>query len=167
MSWTVQRVETLKQRWNDGAPASEIAAELGDITRNAVIGKAHRLGLAGRCGSASGARIAATVGERRPVERQSGVNRSRIKSLRGQERQEQADERRAQFSAVEIVELPPEQSATAVRFMDLESHHCRYPLGDPRNFDAMRFCGAQASPDRPYCPHHCVLAYQPRARLHD
>ncbi len=53
MSWTDERVELLKKLWSDGLSASQIAAELGGITRNAVIGKVHRLGLSGRAKSAS------------------------------------------------------------------------------------------------------------------
>ena len=55
MSWTDERVELLKKLWSDGLSASQIAAELGGITRNAVIGKVHRLGLSGRAKSASSA----------------------------------------------------------------------------------------------------------------
>ena len=51
MTWTDERVETLKRLWIDGLSASQIAAELGGITRNAVIGKVHRLGLSGRAKS--------------------------------------------------------------------------------------------------------------------
>ena len=53
MSWTDERVELLKKLWADGLSASQIAAELGGITRNAVIGKVHRLGLSGRAKSPS------------------------------------------------------------------------------------------------------------------
>ena len=55
MSWTDERVELLKKLWSDGLSASQIAAELGGITRNAVIGKVHRLGLSGRAKSTSSA----------------------------------------------------------------------------------------------------------------
>src|SRR5262245_23827496 len=53
MTWTDERVETLKKLWTEGLSASQIAAELGGVTRNAVIGKVHRLGLAGRAKSPS------------------------------------------------------------------------------------------------------------------
>ena len=56
MSWTDERVELLKKLWSDGLSASQIAAELGGITRNAVIGKVHRLGLSGRAKSPSSSR---------------------------------------------------------------------------------------------------------------
>ena len=59
MSWTDERVELLKKLWADGLSASQIAAELGGITRNAVIGKVHRLGLSGRAKSPSSTRPAA------------------------------------------------------------------------------------------------------------
>src|SRR3954469_23529852 len=55
MNWTDERVETLKKLWADGLSASQIAAELGGITRNAVIGKVHRLGLSGRAKSPTSA----------------------------------------------------------------------------------------------------------------
>ena len=53
MSWTDDRVETLKKMWTDGQSASQIAKELGGVTRNAVIGKVHRLGLSNRAGAAA------------------------------------------------------------------------------------------------------------------
>lgn len=59
MSWTDERVETLKKMWGEGQSASQIAKELGGVTRNAVIGKVHRLGLSNRAGSGSGATPAA------------------------------------------------------------------------------------------------------------
>ena len=62
MSWTDERVELLKKLWADGLSASQIAAELGGITRNAVIGKVHRLGLSGRAKSTSSGRAATAQG---------------------------------------------------------------------------------------------------------
>jgi GcrA cell cycle regulator len=58
MSWTDERVELLKKMWNDGASASQIAKELGGVTRNAVIGKVHRLGLSNRVGGEAEAEVA-------------------------------------------------------------------------------------------------------------
>ena len=55
MSWTDERVETLKRMWGEGQSASQIAKELGGVTRNAVIGKVHRLGLSNRAGSGTAA----------------------------------------------------------------------------------------------------------------
>ncbi|MEM8803264.1 MAG: GcrA family cell cycle regulator, partial [Pseudomonadota bacterium] len=55
MSWTDERVETLKKMWSEGQSASQIAKELGGVTRNAVIGKVHRLGLSNRAGSSAAA----------------------------------------------------------------------------------------------------------------
>ena len=76
MSWTDERVELLKKLWSDGLSASQIAAELGGITRNAVIGKVHRLGLSGRAKSASSA-------ARRPRKARSPMMRIGRASIRG------------------------------------------------------------------------------------
>ena len=72
MTWTDERVETLKKLWTDGLSASQIAAELGGITRNAVIGKVHRLGLSGRAKSPSSIGAAAAQGAR-PFAHAAGV----------------------------------------------------------------------------------------------
>ena len=66
MSWTDERVETLKSMWTEGKSASQIAKELGGVTRNAVIGKVHRLGLSGRAAPSQPARTAATFRTARP-----------------------------------------------------------------------------------------------------
>ncbi|MBL4813185.1 MAG: GcrA cell cycle regulator, partial [Rhodobacteraceae bacterium] len=59
MSWTDERVETLKKMWGEGQSASQIAKELGGVTRNAVIGKVHRLGLSNRAGTTGSSSAAA------------------------------------------------------------------------------------------------------------
>ncbi|WP_332909033.1 GcrA family cell cycle regulator, partial [Paracoccus binzhouensis] len=67
MSWTDERVETLKRMWAEGQSASQIAKELGGVTRNAVIGKVHRLGLSNRGEEGEAAPAAAPVAEARPA----------------------------------------------------------------------------------------------------
>ena len=75
MSWTDERVETLKKMWSEGQSASQIAKELGGVTRNAVIGKVHRLGLSNRAGSSAPApekkpaKVAPKKAAPKPVER--------------------------------------------------------------------------------------------------
>ena len=66
MSWTDERVETLKKMWNEGQSASRIAKELGGVTRNAVIGKVHRLGLSNRAGSGGASKPAAPKADAKP-----------------------------------------------------------------------------------------------------
>jgi GcrA cell cycle regulator len=82
MSWTDERVELLKKMWNEGQSASQIAKELGGVTRNAVIGKVHRLGLSNRTGAAA----------RRQAEAQARPSRGRT---RGGGRRPAAAPRRA------------------------------------------------------------------------
>ncbi len=66
MSWTDERVEVLKKMWGEGQSASQIAKELGGVTRNAVIGKVHRLGLSNRAGSGGGAKAATAKADTKP-----------------------------------------------------------------------------------------------------
>src|SRR4051812_39810725 len=160
MSWTDERVELLKKLWADGLSASVIATELGGVTRNAVIGKVHRLGLSGR------AKAPAPQPPRRakPTRAPSHPLRT-APSVHGNA-----------ALAVEIVpvaEPKPEAEATPrptqdvvialserVTIMELREQMCRWPLGDPGRED-FRFCGGRSSPGGPYCLHHSALAYQP------
>jgi GcrA cell cycle regulator len=176
--WTDERVALLVKLQAAGLACKTIAAEIGGITRNAVIGKLTRMGLApGR--STGVRRLREGMPTRKPrakVERQSGLNFQRLKRLGREQgstqkqsyREEQAAELRERFSVVEIVDLPAEESATAVPLAKLTDHTCRWPLGDPRDLDAMRFCGAEpyskARRDYPYCVKHCRIAYRLPAR---
>jgi GcrA cell cycle regulator len=163
-----------------GLASRAIADELGGVTRNAVIGKLTRLGLApGREIGQERHKAAMALRpprERKPVERQNGLNFQRLKRLGREQgstqkqsyREEQAAELRTRFSVVEIVDLPAEESATAVPLAKLTDHTCRWPLGDPRDLDAMKFCGAEpytkGRRDYPYCVKHCRIAYRLPAR---
>ena len=75
------------------------------------------------------------------------------------DREANAGKRRFHFAAIEIVDLPPEESAVAVPFFGLTNKNCHWPLGDPRDMDAMRFCGADKFDEKPYCLRHCRMAY--------
>lgn len=145
MSWTPDRVERLKALAAQDLSSEQIADAL-QVSRSTVIGKLRRLGVAlynaGRRGCI-GLRRAAVAGGGRP---------------RGK-RMAEAAQRRAQFALVEVVDLPPEQSATAVTLLELDAARCRWPLGDPRDLSALRFCGALPLAARPYCARHCGMAY--------
>lgn len=174
-SWTEERAEIVRSMWADGKSASQIAAALGNVTRNAVCGKIDRMGLTRRGLMAPKIRRVSFRGVKAPRrvkprkggarsmfatdftgEREQGSTASRI------ERETKAAERRARFEAFEIVDLPPEQSATAVPLLKLTDTSCRWPLGDPRDLKAMRFCGAYHYEGRPYCLRHCKMAYRAR-----
>jgi GcrA cell cycle regulator len=168
LSWTSERVDLLRRLWLEGLSASRIAAELaGGITRNAVIGKVHRLGLSGRlkladAGDASGERApkATVVGgaPSRPVAAPA-PQRAVAMSIRGnaalamQERPAPAPRPQYEDNVVPMMEH--------VTIMELRESMCRWPVGDPSSSE-FRYCGGKAPiGEGPYCKHHSRMAYQP------
>ena len=149
MGWTDERVELLKKLWADGLSASQIAAELGGITRNAVIGKVHRLGLSGRAKSPS----SATPRPRKP--RSSGhMLRVSRPSVRGNTALAYDYDVEPE---PELLEIPLEQRKT---LLQLNEHTCRWPIGDPGSSEFF-FCGGETANELPYCAYHSRVAYQP------
>ena len=172
MSWTEERVELLRKLWSDGLSASQVAAELGPgITRNAVIGKIHRLGLAERAKTAAaprprGAKAAAprpaTVGA---APRAGGhAHGNGHGSVHGAVLGNVALALAPQTMAVARVN--PEEEVVIpmterVTLMELRESMCRWPMGDPTTPE-FRFCGARTPiGGGPYCDHHSRIAYQP------
>jgi len=152
MSWTDERVELLKKLWADGLSASQIAAELGGITRNAVIGKVHRLGLSGRAKSAN-------VGvPRQRKARSPSMLRIGRNAIRGNTALAHAYDVEAE-SEPELLDniIPIGQRRT---LMELSEQTCRWPIGDPGSGDFF-FCGGNALESLPYCAYHSRIAYQP------
>ena len=152
MSWTDERVELLKKLWSDGLSASQIAAELGGITRNAVIGKVHRLGLSGRAKSASSA------SPRPRKARSTTMLRMGRGSIRGNTALAHAYEIEADATP-ELIEniIPIGQRRT---ILELNEQTCRWPIGDPGSSDFF-FCGGNPINSLPYCAYHSRVAYQP------
>ena len=147
MGWTDERVELLKKLWQDGLSASQIAKQLGGVTRNAVIGKVHRLGLSGRATPSKPARTTFKAPRpARPVAAPSAPRR-----------------------IAEPMSLHPQQAPTPVRYVDeapgtatvltLGAHMCKWPIGDP-SLDSFTFCGRRSG-EGPYCQEHSQVAYQP------
>jgi GcrA cell cycle regulator len=158
MSWTDERVELLKQHWTEGKSASQIAALLGPgLTRNAVIGKVHRLGLSGRAKSPGLAspRPRPSSPQRAAAPRMaSAVPRiTRGATALAIAPQALAD---AEPEAFESVVVP---MSLRVTIIELKEAMCRWPLGDPATAE-FRYCGSPA-PSGPYCAYHGSLAYQP------
>ena len=162
MSWTQERVELLRKLWLEGLSAAQVAAELGaGVTRNAVIGKIHRLGLAERGKPAPQPRPRAprppraTGGE---VSMRNGGGAMVVGNVA------LAVAPRPVIAAA----LHPEEDVVVpitmrVTLMDLRETMCHWPLGDPTTPD-FRFCGSQYDPgEGPYCRHHSRIAYQPQA----
>ena len=154
MSWTDDRVELLKKLWGEGLSASQIAGRLGGVTRNAVIGKVHRLGLSGR---ATTTRIKST----RPRTRTSTVKRiskPRFAQVGNPALRSLYQGEGEPFAApVEEIEIP---LAERKSLQDLLEDSCRWPIGDPQHAD-FHFCNKNKVPGLPYCEHHCRRAFQP------
>ena len=161
MAWTNEIVEQLKQHWIDGKSASQIASLLGNgVTRNAVIGKVHRLGLSGRATAPS-----ATIPRPRrtappPAHRVAGprLGSSPPRVMRGATALALAAETlpEVQEPEFESVVVPMSLRVTIV---ELKESMCRWPLGDPATSE-FRYCGSPAA-SGPYCAYHGGLAYQP------
>ena len=152
MSWTDERVELLKKLWADGLSASQIAAELGGITRNAVIGKVHRLGLSGRAKSSSS-------GASRPRKtRAPGMMRVSRASTRGNTALAHAYDHDVEAEPELIDNIIPMGQRRTI--LELTEDTCRWPIGDPGSPDFF-FCGGNTVNSLPYCSHHSRVAYQP------
>ncbi len=149
MTWTDERVEQLRQMWLDGLSASQIAARLGGVTRNAVIGKVHRLGLSGR-----GAPTRVT--RRRP-----SVPRAPRAQTASTPRREQGAKETAVAAAPEPEELEViSDPAMHANLLELNEQTCKWPNGDPGE-ESFHFCGQRSAPGLPYCAAHAKKAYQP------
>ena len=151
MAWTDERVETLKKLWAEGLSASQIAKELGGVTRNAVIGKVHRLGLSGR---ATPSRPPARVSTPRPRPAARPARPATFVDRVVASRTEPTK------PAIEAEPLPNGEFATV---LTLSNHICKWPIGDPGDKD-FRFCGRKTMPGIPYCDKHACMAYQPAKR---
>lgn len=168
MSWSEQQIQMLKDMWGHGFSASEIATRLGGgLSRNAVIGKAHRLklsaGTASNRGTGENGRTGMTIDGGIPV----------IKTSR----------KRVMLRPLPVLPVPPattiKKLATRDVFRPIDAakrtegvavtkageRQCRWPVGDPRSPD-FRFCGCQVYETLPYCIDHARVAYQNIGKKH-
>ncbi len=157
MNWTDERVELLKKLWSDGLSASQIAAELGGVTRNAVIGKVHRLGLSGRA-------KALAPSAPRPRKPRPAVNG-------GAHVRPMVHGNTALAPVIRpVIEPEPEEipdpvanvipMADRCTILDLTEFTCRWPVGEPGKADFF-YCGSRTKTGLPYCAYHSRIAYQP------
>ncbi len=147
MSWTDDRIEMLKSHWEAGMTASQIAEALGQgVSRNAVIGKAHRLGLEARPSPVKVSEAAAAVIEA-VVAAAEGV----VEGLTAAPPVKVAAKRPARPAA------PVKPARTTL--LDLSEKVCKWPIGHPGETD-FHFCGKPAQASFPYCTEHCAIAYQ-------
>ena len=189
MAWSDERVAVLKKMWLEGNSASEIAKVLGNITRNAVIGKVHRLGLSNRDANASKSgtitsKVTKGVKRGRPPKK---IDKEVKKRGRPQKLKETRDfpdikddknksatsignETRSSDSNLKIVSdlseetlknlLKVEMKAKKISLMELTERTCKWPIGDPAT-ETFWFCGHESEPGKPYCKTHISIAFQP------
>ena len=193
MSWTDERVETLKRMWGEGQSASQIAKELGGVTRNAVIGKVHRLGLSNRAGGTE---------EEVEAPQDAAAAPPKPEAVRPEPAPPRAAEppRPAPAQPVPVSNvtplpvrkaiipagqpLPPQPSlneispealasvrevekrARKLTLMELTERTCKWPIGDPAT-DDFWFCGLPSIPGKPYCEAHVGVAFQPMSARRD
>lgn len=152
MSWTDDRVKLLERLWGEGKTAAEIAKTLGGVTRNAVIGKAHRLRLAGRV--ATGQENSETQSVQKTVKLKSEAKSQRTKTAA---KSLQSDI----VSSIVNIETVEDTycEGKGVKLVELREGLCRWPIGDPKEAD-FKFCGGKAQGGMIYCNHHCNIAYQ-------
>jgi len=189
MSWTDDRVEVLKKLWVEGQSASQIAKELGGVTRNAVIGKVHRLGLSNRATSSSSSKSDTKsktsvksmsdpkrVSNKTSTSKVTSANspsepRSNVTSLRRQiipagqplppqpSANEISPEALARVSEIE-------KKAKRISLLELTERTCKWPVGDPAT-EEFWFCGLPSQAGKPYCEAHVGVAFQPMSQRRD
>ena len=143
MSWNEEKVEKLKELWGKGSTASQIAKIIGGISRNAVIGKAHRLNLSSK------------IKTRNVSSSQNFDNSSEEDSSK------QRKSRKSKFQSLIIEkDFEPENPK---KLEELDESSCKWPIGHPEE-QSFYFCGRSSLKDFSYCKLHLIYAYQPKGR---
>lgn len=190
MSWSDERVELLKKLWGEGQSASQIAKELGGVTRNAVIGKVHRLGLSNRNGSGGGT-ASESAAKAKPAPKAEAKAKPAAKPAPKPDPKPAAEEKPAAAPVSRVKQiipagqpLPPQPSANEIdpealakvseiekkakklTLMELTERTCKWPVGDPATEDFW-FCGLPVQSGKPYCEAHVGVAFQPMSSRRD
>lgn len=147
MAWTEERVELLKTLWAEGLSAAQIANKMGGVTRNAVIGKVHRLGLSGRATPAKPQRGRILAAEKREDAAAPAESpRMTAKAAAAPE---------PEFIAPLVLD-----SGDPTTVSTIKNNMCKWPIGDPAK-DDFHFCGQPTMPGKSYCAYHARMAFQP------
>lgn len=180
MEWTEQRIDMLRKLWGQGQTASQIATLLGGVTRNAVIGKAHRLGLTGRPSPIKREGADAATPRRKPAAAQRrqqpsvaampparhvttstsqpAMSGTTVESDFAAAAPAQAAAFTEARTETRAPQMPTSRASAPRASAQAGSKSCSWPVGDPKQ-PGFHFCGDAAEAGRPYCAHHCGIAY--------
>ncbi|RCL02918.1 MAG: GcrA cell cycle regulator [Candidatus Tokpelaia sp. JSC161] len=156
MNWTNERIELLKKLWTEGLSASKIATQLGSITRNAVIGKAHRLKLSGRGKiTKHDPKVSSHPSCDSHFSVKTHAHTAFLQSENITKHHTKIQKKHGKHSVISI-----SSHHIHITLLQLTESSCRWPLGDPLNED-FHFCGAASEEGSPYCSYHSSIAFQP------
>ena len=143
MSWTEEKVAKLKELWGKGNTASQIAEIIGGISRNAVIGKAHRLNLSAK------------------IKTRTATSSQNFENLRNEKNIPTKRGRKSKFKSLIIEkDFEPENPK---QLEELDENSCKWPIGHPDE-KSFYFCGRSSLKDFSYCKLHLLYAYQPKGK---
>ena len=143
MSWNEEKVEKLKELWGKGSTASQIAEIIGGISRNAVIGKAHRLNLSSK------------------IKTRNASSSHNFDNVSEENSSKQRRGRKSKFQSLIIEkDFEPENPK---KLEELDESSCKWPIGHPEE-QSFYFCGRSSLKDFSYCKLHLLYAYQPKGR---
>jgi GcrA cell cycle regulator len=143
MSWNEEKVEKLKELWGKGSTASQIAEIIGGISRNAVIGKAHRLNLSSK------------------IKTRNASSSQNFDTSLEENSSKQRRDRKSKFQSLIIEkDFEPENPK---KLEELDESSCKWPVGHPEE-ESFYFCGRSSLKDFSYCKLHLLYAYQPKGR---
>jgi GcrA cell cycle regulator len=148
VEWSEERIEALTKMWREGLSASQVARQLGGVSRSAVIGKVHRLGIAGRDAPARPHNV-------------GGRPSTRIRASAGGVRRSQAQTPRAPRTVQPAAPRAVFDVAPTASIHTLTEHACRWPIGEPDQ-PGFGFCGRLRTGPGSYCAGHAPMAVRRR-----
>ena len=140
MAWTPEMIENLKNLWLSGTTTNEIAKTLG-LSKNSVVGKVHRLNLEARPS---------------PIKKKEELKKKKTAKKLPQQHQKTAEKQTK--SEPKPDNTPKTQKKLGLKLSELDSHTCRWPLGDPKD-ENFCFCGQKVRAGQTYCDEHAAIAY--------